>query len=127
MILVLAGVVAASILSMVPEPHAGRVELRKRLAQTLRDIGRLYGILTSQFIVEYETNSFQLTKDQVKGFRRMGLNIRRQIADERLFLGHARFEPPLRGRFPIEVYKIVLEKVDNMADLVTDMVCIIIK
>ncbi|KAI7860547.1 hypothetical protein BDC45DRAFT_543175 [Circinella umbellata] len=127
MILVLAGVVAASILSMIPEPHAGRIELRKRLAQTLRDIGRLYGILTSQFIAEYETSSWKLTQEQVKGFRRMGLNIRRQIADERLFLAHTRFEPPLRGRFPIEVYKIVLEKVDNMADLVTDMVCTKVK
>ncbi|KAI9495016.1 hypothetical protein BDB00DRAFT_815490 [Zychaea mexicana] len=120
MLLVLAGVLAASVLSMIPEPNVGRVELRKRLAQTLRDIGRLYGILTSQFIVEYEDRSY-LNKDQAKGFRRMVLGIQRQLADERVFLKHSRFEPPLRGRFPFEVYKTVLEKVDNMADLVADM------
>ncbi|KAI9253395.1 hypothetical protein BDA99DRAFT_519655 [Phascolomyces articulosus] len=119
--LVLVGVIAASILSMIPEPHMGRVELRKRLAQTLRDIGRMYGILTSQFIVEYDKSNKRPTKEQLKGFSRLAINIRRQLADERVFLNHARFEPPLRGRFPIEVYQIVLEKVDNIADLVMDM------
>ncbi|KAI8148341.1 hypothetical protein BJV82DRAFT_506393 [Fennellomyces sp. T-0311] len=120
-LLVLIGVFAAGFLSMVPEPNIGRVELRKRLAQTLRDIGRLYGILTSQFIVIDNMNGFHPTKEQIKGFRRMALNIRRQIADERAFLKHARFEPPMRGRFPIERYKVMIEKVDNMADLVADM------
>ncbi|KAI7855313.1 hypothetical protein BDC45DRAFT_583069 [Circinella umbellata] len=91
---ILADVVAASILSTIPEPHAGRVEL-------------LHGNLPRNKLKDFVVS--------------MGLNIRHQIADERLFLAHTRFEPPLRGRFPIKVYKIVLEKVNNMADLVTDM------
>ena len=52
MILVLADVVAASILCMIPEPHAGRLELCKRLAQTLCDIG-----IRNKFIETYRGTS----------------------------------------------------------------------
>lgn len=98
-----------------------RVELRKSLAHTVRDVGRLYGILTSQFLVP-EIAMLNPTKEQKKGFRRLNLDLRRQIAEERTYMHLSSYEPPLRGRFPAERYKAVLETVDSMADLVAGMV-----
>lgn len=115
------GVVAAAILSIIPRPIMARVELRKSLAHTVRDVGRLYGILTSQFLVP-EIAMLNPTKEQKKGFRRLTLDLRRQIAEERTYMHLSSYEPPLRGRFPAERYKAVLETVDSMADLVAGMV-----
>lgn len=121
MLLVVIGVAACAILSLIPYPVTGRVELRKRLSQTIRDIGKLYGILAVH-MVQPNLAYQEATAQQAKGFRKLALNIRRQVADERSFHKLAVFEPPLRGRFPKESYETILEKVDNMADLVFDMV-----
>lgn len=121
MLLVLIGFVASAILSMIPYPVAGRVELRKRLAQTLRDIGKMYGILTF-WLITPSIATQEFTQYQLKSFRKLAVNVRRQIEDEHTFLKLSVFEPPLRGKFPAAKYRMVLEKVDNMADLVTDMV-----
>lgn len=124
MLLVVIGVSACAILSLIPYPVTGRVELRKRLSQTIRDISKLYGILTVHMVQPALTYGSS-TPQQTKGFRKLAINIRRQIADERTFHKLAVFEPPLRGRFPKESYQVILEKVDNMADLVFDMVTIL--
>lgn len=112
------GIVAAGVLLLFPAPVQGRVELRKRLAGTIRDIGRLYGIITA----EVATLDGAPTIQQQKGFRRLALSIRRQIADERILLAHARYEPPLRGKFPKKNYAQILEIVDSLSGLVYCMV-----
>ncbi|KAI8391640.1 uncharacterized protein BYT42DRAFT_557576 [Radiomyces spectabilis] len=116
MLLVIIGVAASAILSMIPFPVIGRVELRKRLARTLRDIGQLYTVLVAHMVRKQPA-----TEDERRAFRKLALDIRRQISDERNFLQHASFEPPLRGRFPAASYAVLVEKVDNMADLVHNM------
>lgn len=99
----------------------GRVELRRRLARTLRDLGRLYGVLTAHFITP-SLSAKHATKEQIKAFRKLALAIQRQIGDERTFLKLAVFEPPMRGKFPAAKYQILVDKVENMADLVVLMV-----
>lgn len=123
MLLVTIGLAAAVIVSMFPYPMTGRVELRKRLAFTLRDIGRLYGVLTVNLVMPSLSNK-RPTEEQIKGFRKLTLDIRRQIADERTFLKLSAYEPPLRGDFPADRYGIILDKVENMTDLVYAMVCL---
>lgn len=121
MLLVIIGLVAASIITMFPAPMTARVELRKRLAQTLRSIGGMYSILASQILIP-ETATMTSTEEQAKGLRRLALELQRQIADERSFLQLSSYEPPLRGRFPKENYVSVLQHVSTMADLVYLMV-----
>ncbi|ORZ12336.1 hypothetical protein BCR42DRAFT_81199 [Absidia repens] len=118
-LLVCIGLVAASILNMIPTQVTGRVELRRRLAITITQIGRLYSLLASSYMVPHE----QLpTENQKKMFRKLALEVQRQIADERTLLANALFEPPLRGKFPFKEYTILLQSVENMADLVESMV-----
>lgn len=121
MLLVIIGLVAASIITMFPAPMTARVELRKRLAQTLRSIGGMYSILASQILIP-ETATMASTEEQAKGLRRLALELQRQIADERSFLQLSTYEPPLRGQFPKENYISVLQHVSTMADLVYLMV-----
>ncbi|KAI7897489.1 uncharacterized protein BX663DRAFT_444994 [Cokeromyces recurvatus] len=120
MLLVIIGVGASAILSIIPKPITGRVELRKRISKTIRDISRLYSILVSDILITHNT-SFEPTLGQIKAFRKSALSIRRQIADENTYLKMSKFEPPLRGKFPYEVYAKLVEKVDNMADLLQGM------
>ncbi|ORY95665.1 hypothetical protein BCR43DRAFT_475613 [Syncephalastrum racemosum] len=120
MLLVIIGIAACTVLSVFPAPVTGRVELRRRLARTLRDLGRLYGVLTAHFITPSLSDK-HATKEQIKAFRKLALTIQRQIGDERTFLKLAVFEPPLRGKFPAAKYQILVDKVENMADLVVLM------
>ncbi|CAO3597555.1 unnamed protein product [Absidia cylindrospora] len=116
---VVVGIVAAGILLLFPAPVQGRVELRKRLAKTIRDIGRLYGIVTAE--LTSNKMAAEPTLQQQKAFRRIALDIRRQIADERNLLAHAKYEPPLRGKFQAKRYSQILEIVDSLGALVTSM------
>ncbi|KAI7853113.1 hypothetical protein BDC45DRAFT_464852 [Circinella umbellata] len=122
MLLVIIGVVAAAILLMIPAPVNGRVELRKRLAQTFCDMGRLYSLLCSQFLIPNTPGvNDKPTDAQMKSIRRLAFDLQRQIADERIFLKLAVFEPPLRGRFPSKTYGSIVEHVGNMVNLIYDM------
>lgn len=114
------GVGACAILSLFPKPVTGRVELRKRISKTLNNLSELYGILAVDILTHFDDTK-EPTENQQKAFRKLALGIRRQIADERTFLKMARMEPPLRGKFPIEIYTKIVEKVDNMADLIQTM------
>ncbi|KAI8080209.1 uncharacterized protein B0P05DRAFT_540434 [Gilbertella persicaria] len=116
MLLVIIGVTAAAILALFPKPVTGRVELRKRISRTIRDLGRLFSILAGDILTDSEP-----TDNQRKAFRKLVLGIRRQIADEQTYLKLTKLEPPLRGKFPIETYATLVEKVDNMADLLQGM------
>lgn len=105
---------------MFPKPVTGRVELRKRLSQTLADMSKLYAILIGDLVNTYESNR-EPTPGQTKAFKKLALGIRRQIADEQMFLKLSKLEPPMRGKFPIEIYTRLVEKVDNMSDLLLGM------
>ncbi|KAI8073135.1 hypothetical protein BC940DRAFT_290632 [Gongronella butleri] len=119
LLLVVIGIVATAILLAIPAPVQGRIELRKRLARTIRDIGHLYGITTAE-ICSPSTSPLPTT-NQAKAFMKLCMNIRRQIADERNLLAHSKYEPPLRGKFPFKQYTTVVQTVDNLADLVIGM------
>lgn len=101
---------------MIPKPVTGRVELRKRISKTLADMSKLYGILVGDLLVTYSSDT-EPTPNQKKAFRKLALGIRRQIADEQTYLKLSKLEPPMRGKFPFEVYSRLVEKIDNMADL----------
>ncbi|KAI8371963.1 hypothetical protein EDC96DRAFT_439303 [Choanephora cucurbitarum] len=116
MLLVIIGVAAAAILALIPKPVTGRVELRKRISRTIKDLGQLYSILVGDILAESEP-----TENQRKAFRKLALGIRRQIADEQTYLKLTKLEPPLRGKFPLETYATLVQKVDNMADLLQGM------
>ncbi|KAG1469964.1 hypothetical protein G6F56_002956 [Rhizopus delemar] len=120
MLLVIIGVAAAAIMSMIPKPVTGRVELRKRISVTLQDLSKMYGILARDIVAKYDNNT-EPTPQLKKAFRKLFLDIRRQIADERSHLMLSRFEPPLRGKFPVQTYTVLVEKIDNMADLLLGM------
>jgi hypothetical protein len=105
----------------IPFPITGRVELRYRLAITVRDIGTLYSTLIYAF--ENIAPDRPITEKQRKKFQKLTLDIQRQIALERTLLAHAKYEPPLRGKYPQDKYAKILDSVDNMADMIFAMVC----
>ncbi|KAI9302036.1 hypothetical protein BJ944DRAFT_206690 [Cunninghamella echinulata] len=117
-LLVSIGLFAATILNMIPTQVTGRVELRKQLATIITKISKLYSILSSDYIINTTEHH---TKNQKKAFRKLFLDVQRHIADSRTLLAHSKFEPPLRGRFPSEEYTVLLQKVENMTDLVQSM------
>ncbi|KAI9025841.1 hypothetical protein CLU79DRAFT_66381 [Phycomyces nitens] len=119
-LLVLIGIVASYILMIIPYPVIGRVELRKRLSQTIYDIEKSYGIVNATLM--RASRGKARTEAQEKSFRQFSLAIRRQIEDERMFLLLSAFEPPLRGKFPKDSYAKILGSVDNMSGLIQGMV-----
>ncbi|KAI8991729.1 hypothetical protein BDF20DRAFT_812473 [Mycotypha africana] len=118
-LLVVIGVAAAAVLAWLPKSITGRVALRKRISQTLHDMSKLYGLLVGD-ILHTMTDS-EPTTNQLKAFRKLAYDIRRQIADERTYLKLTRLEPPLRGKFPYKIYATLVEKIDNMSDLLQGM------
>ncbi|GAN01233.1 hypothetical protein MAM1_0005c00665 [Mucor ambiguus] len=120
MLLVIIGVAAAAVLAVFPKAVTGRVELRKRISRTIHDLSKLYGILVGDILATKGTDA-EPTPGQRKAFRKLALGIRRQIADEQTYLKITKLEPPLRGKFPVEEYTKLVEKVDNMADLLQGM------
>lgn len=121
MLLVIIGVAAAAILAIFPKAVTGRVELRKRISRTIHDLSKLYGILVGDILATKGSSNVEPTSGQRKAFRKLALGIRRQIADEQTYLKITKLEPPLRGKFPVEEYTRLVEKVDNMADLLQGM------
>ncbi|KAI8086522.1 uncharacterized protein BX664DRAFT_159289 [Halteromyces radiatus] len=119
MLLVIIGILGATILNMIPSQVNGRVELRRRLAITITQVGRMYSLLTSSYMVPHENPP---TENQRKTFRKWMVEVQRQIADERALLMTSKFEPSLRGKFPLKEYTTLVDRVENMADLVDAMV-----
>ncbi|CAH1760745.1 24832_t:CDS:10 [Entrophospora sp. SA101] len=111
---VIVGITAAFIMTMFPWPHAGRVEVRHRLAHTITDIGVLYSMTVSSLLKETKSNSLSTTKP----FRKLVSRINRSIGIARLLLSRTVYEPPLRGNYPEEKYKRMIDIVENMLNLV---------
>ncbi|KAL0145745.1 hypothetical protein V8B55DRAFT_1464744 [Mucor lusitanicus] len=118
LLLVIIGIAASGILMSIPFPPTGRVELRKEISCTIRDIGKCFGILCASAV---SPTGQKAGPHVAKAFGALALELRRQVADERILLHHASYEPPLRGYFPAASYKTLVEKMDNMSDLVTNM------
>ncbi|KAI7891734.1 uncharacterized protein EV154DRAFT_442545 [Mucor mucedo] len=118
LVMVLVGIIASGILIAIPFPPTSRVELRKNVAHTIRDIGKAFGILCASAIAPLGQRAHPVV---VKAFGKLALELRRQVAEERILLHHASYEPPLRGYFPAASYAVLVEKMDNMSDLVINM------
>ncbi|KAI9028195.1 hypothetical protein CLU79DRAFT_697224 [Phycomyces nitens] len=117
---VIAGVVGAMFVSIVPYPRTGRVELRIRVAGTLGEIGALY----SSFLALLLKNTQHDRKIQSlnrKIFRSVAATIRKQIKGERILLEQSRFEPSPRGVFQEEKYVQILQVLNNMLNLMIEM------
>lgn len=116
MIFVVLGILGASLINWFPRPVTGRVELRKMVSNTIRDINMLYGVL---FADVFSTHAIPL--DKVKAFKKLALGIQRQLKVEETYLNFTKLEPPLKGKFPFETYRELLERLNNMADLAEGM------
>lgn len=119
LLMVVIGIAASGILLAIPFPPTSRVQLRKSVAYTIRDIGKAFGILCASAIAPLGQRAHPVV---VKAFGKLALELRRQVAEERILLHDASYEPPLRGYFPAASYTVLVEKMDNMADLVINMV-----
>ncbi|CAG8468788.1 11848_t:CDS:2, partial [Dentiscutata heterogama] len=108
------GITSAFIMNMTPWPHTGRVEVRRRLARTISDICVLYSMTISS-LLKARPNL------RAKPFRKLVSKINRSITIERLLLSRTKYEPPLRGNFPIERYRQIIDIVEHMVCLVSGL------
>jgi hypothetical protein len=118
MIFVVLGILASFVVNLVPRPVTGRVALRKRISRTFYDMGMLYGIIFADILTDSLDHQ---TQNQAKAFRQLTLHLQRQLKDEETYLRLSKLEPPLKGRFPFETYRLLIEKLNNMADLIEGM------
>ncbi|KAF7721549.1 GDP-mannose transporter into the lumen of the Golgi [Apophysomyces ossiformis] len=110
---VVVGVAGAHIMSVFPFPTTGRVELRRRIANTLGEFGALY----SSFLALVLKNSREDEAVRLRNrkiFDVLSQSIRRQIKGARVLLEQSRFEPALRGVFPEDKYLHILQILDNI-------------
>lgn len=119
LLLVVIGIAASGILISIPFPPTSRAALRKNISLTIRDIGKAFGVLSA---TSTSSRGEEASPIVVKNFGKLAMGLRRQIAEERTLLHHTRFEPPLRGYYPASSYTTLVDKMDNMSDLVINMV-----
>jgi hypothetical protein len=117
MLFVVLGIISAAIVNWFPRPVTGRVELRKSIARTFRDLSVMYGAIFAN-ILDGNNNG---PLNQMKEFKRLGLSVQRQLAEEGTYLKLSKLEPPLKGKFPFNTYKELLQRLNNMADLIEGM------
>ncbi|KAI8080157.1 uncharacterized protein B0P05DRAFT_469211 [Gilbertella persicaria] len=120
MVFVVLGIICSFLVNLVPRPVTGRVELRKRVANTFKDLATLYGIIFADILIDRPGTPYP-SLNQVKAFRQLALHIQRQLKDQETYLRLSKLEPPLRGQFPFATYQSLIEKLNNMADLVEGM------
>jgi hypothetical protein len=113
---VVLGIISATIVNWFPRPVTGRVELRKRISKTFRDLSMMYGIIFADILA-----SKDVSLNQVKAFKKLTLGIQRQLKDEGTYLKLSKLEPPLKGKFPFETYEKLIKRLNNMADLIEGM------
>lgn len=117
MLFVILGILCSAIVNWFPRPVTGRVELRKSIARTFRDLSVMYGAIFANIL---DSNS-KGPLSQVKEFKRLGLGVQRQLMEENTYLKLSKLEPPLKGKFPFNSYKELLIRLNNMADLIEGM------
>ncbi|CAG8680711.1 65_t:CDS:2, partial [Acaulospora morrowiae] len=111
------GITSAFIMMMFPWPHAGRVEVRYRLARTIANLGVLYSMTVSMLLREPRKMCF----NTAPSFTKLVAHVKRSIAAERLLLLRTVYEPPLRGRFPMEHYEKMIDIVEHMVNLISGL------
>jgi hypothetical protein len=116
MIFVALGILGASLINWFPRPVTGRVELRKMVSRTIGDINMLYGVVFADVLTTDDT-----PLDHVKAFKKLSLNIQRQLKVEETYLNLSKLEPPLKGKFPYDTYRELIERLNNMTDLAEGM------
>ncbi|KAI9474121.1 MAG: hypothetical protein EXX96DRAFT_487378, partial [Benjaminiella poitrasii] len=119
LLLVIIGITTGAILMFILYLPTGSVELRKRVANTVSDIGKCYGILYASTISPAGISASSAVSED---FKKLATQLHRQVVGEQVILQHTVYETPLCGYFPYSNYKILVEKMDNMSDLVTNMV-----
>ncbi|KAJ8663036.1 hypothetical protein O0I10_001213 [Lichtheimia ornata] len=117
---VLAGVVAALVISVFPYPRTGRVELRHRISRTLGDVAALYSSFLA-LLLKNSRRDENVRKENRKVFRCVAADIRKQIKGALVLLEQSRFEPALRGVFQEHKYLQILQVLENMVNLMIDM------
>lgn len=118
---VLVGVVAATILSLLPSPRNGRVELRHRMANTISQLGSMYEAFLALLLEDSSHRAQYPSMHNRKLFRKLAIGIRKQIRGEQVLFEQSKFEPPLRGKFPKHTYFQMLQILDNMLNLLIEM------
>ncbi|KAL7310317.1 hypothetical protein PS15m_009833 [Mucor circinelloides] len=121
MMYIVLGIVGSFLINLIPRPVTGRVELRKRIARTFYDMSVVYGIIFSDILSDHNNGSSSTTSNQIKAFRQLTVHLQRQLKDEQTYLKLSKLEPPLKGKFPFATYQTLIEKLNNMADLLEGM------
>ncbi|KAL9550742.1 hypothetical protein MBANPS3_004592 [Mucor bainieri] len=121
MMYIVLGIVGSFLINLIPRPVTGRVELRKRIARTFYDMSVVYGIIFSDILSNHNNGSPSTTSNQIKAFRQLTVHLQRQLKDEQTYLKLSKLEPPLKGKFPFATYQTLIEKLNNMADLLEGM------
>ncbi|CAG8554208.1 7750_t:CDS:1 [Diversispora eburnea] len=103
---------------MIPWPHTGRVEVRHRLARTISNLGILYSMTVSSLL---KTPHKPVPLITTRSFRKLVTRINRSIVTERLLLSRTIYEPPLRGYFPMEDYKMMIDIVEHLVNLINGL------
>lgn len=117
----LVGVVAATILSVLPIPRNGRVELRHRMANTISQLGSMYEAFLALLLEDSSHRAQYPSLHNRKLFRKLAIGIRKQIRGEQVLFEQSKYEPPLRGKFPKRTYWQMLQILDNMLNLLIEM------
>lgn len=110
------GIICASLVNWFPRPVTCRVELRKRISKTFYDLSILYGAIFASILTR---NDVPLRV--IKDFEKLALGIQRQLKDEETYLRLSKLEPPLKGKFPYDIYSELIERLNNMAFLIEGM------
>ncbi|KAI8584645.1 hypothetical protein K450DRAFT_217274 [Umbelopsis ramanniana AG] len=118
---VLVGVVSATILSVLPFPKNGRVELRHRMANTISQLGSMYEAFLALLLEDSRHRAQYPALHNRKLFRKLAIGIRKQIVGEQVLFEQSKYEPPLRGKFPKHTYSKMLQILDNMLNLLIEM------
>lgn len=113
LLFVVLGILGATLVNWFPRPVTGRAELRKRISKTFYNLSMLYGIIFADILI-----SKRVSLDQVKAFKKLTVDIQRQLKDEGTYLKLSKLEPSLKGRFPFETYQKLIIRLNNMADLI---------
>ncbi|KAI8642259.1 hypothetical protein BD408DRAFT_344582 [Parasitella parasitica] len=122
MMYIVLGIVGSFLINLIPRPVTGRLELRKRIARTFYDMSVLYGIIFAGILSNHDTpNGSSATPNQTRAFNQLTVHLQRQLKDEQTYLKLSKLEPPLKGKFPFKTYQLLIEKLNNMADLLEGM------
>ncbi|KAI7873761.1 hypothetical protein K492DRAFT_211962 [Lichtheimia hyalospora FSU 10163] len=130
---ILVGVVFGLVATVYVWPYEARVELRKGLSDFLLRLARLYQKLVSVYsgrpLAESMSNSSMIQNSchyydpstpqravAKRAFMDMELDLQRTLLDLQALLAQTPNEPRLKGAFPVDTYKSMLNSCQNVVD-----------